>query len=405
MCAEPIGEEHQHVVDVVGRGLLCTCRPCYLLFTDRGRRTALPRRARPLPVVAGLRPRRRPVGRAARSRSGWRSSSTTRCRPARSPSTPARPGPPSPSCRWAPGTGSSTRTRCSARSAPTSRRCWSGCRTGRGRGWRPTWCRSTAATSWSALLRTAWRGFDGGQEARALLDAFFADLAARGAPGADGGAVMPELTFAVVDIAPEPYAVVPNLLARLRVEETTGEQVHALALRAQVRIEPQRRRYDDAEERALLDLFGDRTRFAADAQAVPRGCTPRPSRRGSPAACEIDLRAAVHLRLRRLGHHVPARAARRRGPAAVPVQRHRLLPRRHRLLRHAGAVGPRGALPDAGRRLARPDGGALPGHRVGADAAATPSRRSPTTGTSAASPAGTTPSTRCWGRSSVVEPS
>ena len=26
-------------------------------------------------------------------------------------------------------------------------------------------------------LRTAWRGFDGGQEARALLDAFFADLA------------------------------------------------------------------------------------------------------------------------------------------------------------------------------------------------------------------------------------
>ncbi len=73
---------------------------------------------------------------------------------------------------------------------------------------------------------------------------------------------MPALTFAVVDIRPEPYAVVPNLLARVRIEETTGEQVHALALRAQVRIEPQRRRYDDTEERALLDLFGDRTRFA-----------------------------------------------------------------------------------------------------------------------------------------------
>ena len=24
---------HQHVVDVVGRALMCTCRPCYLLFT------------------------------------------------------------------------------------------------------------------------------------------------------------------------------------------------------------------------------------------------------------------------------------------------------------------------------------------------------------------------------------
>jgi hypothetical protein len=60
---------------------------------------------------------------------------------------------------------------------------------------------------------------------------------------------------------PEPYAAAPNLLARLRIEEATGEPVHALALRAQVRIEPQRRRYDDAEEQALLDLFGERARF------------------------------------------------------------------------------------------------------------------------------------------------
>jgi hypothetical protein len=73
---------------------------------------------------------------------------------------------------------------------------------------------------------------------------------------------MPELAFTVVDIAPEPYAAAPVLLARIRVEETTGEHVHALALRAQVRIQPQRRRYDDTEEQALLDLFGDRSRFA-----------------------------------------------------------------------------------------------------------------------------------------------
>ena len=73
---------------------------------------------------------------------------------------------------------------------------------------------------------------------------------------------MPELSFTVVDVVPEPYAAAPHLLARIRVEETTGERVHALALRAQIRIEPQRRRYDDTEERALLDLFGDRSRFA-----------------------------------------------------------------------------------------------------------------------------------------------
>ncbi|MGW1737660.1 DUF5947 family protein [Nocardia sp. NPDC001965] len=35
MCAEPIGEPHQHVVDIGARQLMCVCRACYLLFTDR----------------------------------------------------------------------------------------------------------------------------------------------------------------------------------------------------------------------------------------------------------------------------------------------------------------------------------------------------------------------------------
>ena len=73
---------------------------------------------------------------------------------------------------------------------------------------------------------------------------------------------MAELDFTVLDVVPERYAAAPGLLASIRIEETTGERVHALALRAQIHIEPQRRRYDDTEEQALLDLFGDRTRFA-----------------------------------------------------------------------------------------------------------------------------------------------
>ena len=36
MCAAPIIDEHQHVVNVETRALQCTCRPCYLLFTSRG---------------------------------------------------------------------------------------------------------------------------------------------------------------------------------------------------------------------------------------------------------------------------------------------------------------------------------------------------------------------------------
>ncbi|MGX9791022.1 DUF5947 family protein [Mycobacterium sp. MMS18-G62] len=35
MCSEDIGSEHQHVVNVEGRQLMCVCRGCYLLFTDR----------------------------------------------------------------------------------------------------------------------------------------------------------------------------------------------------------------------------------------------------------------------------------------------------------------------------------------------------------------------------------
>lgn len=34
MCSEAIADEHQHVVNLEGRQLMCVCRGCYLLFTD-----------------------------------------------------------------------------------------------------------------------------------------------------------------------------------------------------------------------------------------------------------------------------------------------------------------------------------------------------------------------------------
>jgi hypothetical protein len=33
MCGAPRADEHPHVVNVSSRSLMCTCRPCYLLFT------------------------------------------------------------------------------------------------------------------------------------------------------------------------------------------------------------------------------------------------------------------------------------------------------------------------------------------------------------------------------------
>ncbi|GAA3745733.1 DUF5947 family protein [Streptomyces tremellae] len=34
LCAAPLGDEHPHVVNLESRGLMCSCRACYLLFTD-----------------------------------------------------------------------------------------------------------------------------------------------------------------------------------------------------------------------------------------------------------------------------------------------------------------------------------------------------------------------------------
>jgi len=70
-----------------------------------------------------------------------------------------------------------------------------------------------------------------------------------------------DLSFAVLEIRPEPYAAAPQLTARLQLTEGTGAEVHAVALRCQVRILPQRRGYGSVEETGLLDLFGERGRW------------------------------------------------------------------------------------------------------------------------------------------------
>jgi hypothetical protein len=67
--------------------------------------------------------------------------------------------------------------------------------------------------------------------------------------------------FSVLDVFAEPYAVAPQLTARLRIEESSGQVIHAIALRCQVRIEPQRRHYEGAEQDGLRGLFGERDRW------------------------------------------------------------------------------------------------------------------------------------------------
>ncbi|HTW01485.1 MAG TPA: DUF6084 family protein [Streptosporangiaceae bacterium] len=73
---------------------------------------------------------------------------------------------------------------------------------------------------------------------------------------------MAELVFDCVGAHAERYAVSPSMSLTLRIAETTGVKVDAIALRCQIRIEPTRRRYSDAEAERLNDLFGDTQRWA-----------------------------------------------------------------------------------------------------------------------------------------------
>jgi hypothetical protein len=72
-----------------------------------------------------------------------------------------------------------------------------------------------------------------------------------------------ELTFEVLHVRAQEHAASPHLLFRLRAEETSGAVVHAIALRCQLRIEPQRRPYSTEEQEGLTDLFGTSDRYAA----------------------------------------------------------------------------------------------------------------------------------------------
>ena len=74
---------------------------------------------------------------------------------------------------------------------------------------------------------------------------------------------MVELAVEVLDVRPQEHAAAPHLLFRLRITENSGQVVHALVLRCQLRIEPQRRLYDQAEQAGLTDLFGSSDRYAS----------------------------------------------------------------------------------------------------------------------------------------------
>jgi hypothetical protein len=117
-----------------------------------------------------------------------------------------------------------------------------------------------------------------------------------------------DLALTVLDAAPERYAAAPTLLFRVRASESTGAVVHAIALRAQVHIEPQRRKYDEPELPGLGDLFGTPDRWGSTlkpflwthASTMVRGFAGS-TEFDLPVACTYDFEVAATKYLHSLG--------------------------------------------------------------------------------------------------------
>jgi hypothetical protein len=119
------------------------------------------------------------------------------------------------------------------------------------------------------------------------------------------------IEFAVSGIEIERYAVTPTLAIKVRIVTTETDVVHSMALRCQVRIDPQRRGYDDFETAGLLDLFGARTRWSDTQRPFLWGHTSTtvPGFAGSaevslpfPITYDLEVAGAKYLHAVRSGH-------------------------------------------------------------------------------------------------------
>jgi hypothetical protein len=73
---------------------------------------------------------------------------------------------------------------------------------------------------------------------------------------------MPDLNFEVVGAEVPPFAAVPTLVFKLRVENSNAqERISSIALRCQIQLAVTRRRYSPNEQARLLEVFGEPKRW------------------------------------------------------------------------------------------------------------------------------------------------
>lgn len=111
---------------------------------------------------------------------------------------------------------------------------------------------------------------------------------------------MPDLRFQVEDAAATPNAAAPQVSFKVRITNSEPEPVHSIALRAQVQIEPVRRRYTAAEQEHLKELFGEPERWSKTLHSLlwTNANVSVPGFTGStvidlPVPCTFDFNVAI----------------------------------------------------------------------------------------------------------------
>ena len=110
--------------------------------------------------------------------------------------------------------------------------------------------------------------------------------------------------FEVLGAKAVPHTAAPTLRFAMRVNETTRDDVHAIALVGQLQIDPAKRSYDDATRARLVELFGEPERWAATTRSFlwAQVSTVVPAFRGAahfsldlPCTYDLEVAAAKYV--------------------------------------------------------------------------------------------------------------
>lgn len=111
---------------------------------------------------------------------------------------------------------------------------------------------------------------------------------------------MPDLRFQVENVSATPNSATPQLSFKVRITNAEQQSIHSIALRAQVQIEPVRRRYSDEEKIQLRELFGEPEQWSKSLQPLlwTNANVNVPGFHGEtvidiPVPCTFDFNAAM----------------------------------------------------------------------------------------------------------------